>query len=308
MGRLPSYFSLWKRTLSKNDSYDFLLVTDQQSPTRDVDNLHTVRMSFDDLRSLFASRLSLPVNIQHPYKLCDFKPAYGEIFGDYLAGYDFWGCCDLDMLLGDLNKFITPDLLGSYKKLFSRGHLTIYRNEPLINAAYRSSRSVDHKQLFTSPDCFLFDEWHGIHRIFEELGIDQYNREVMGDIKVYSSRLVCTNIPNHKHQIFAWSDGKVRQYYLQDGRVANTELAYIHFQKRKIILGDRRVYNSPVMILNPQSILPYEGSITPAVIKKFDRSDYNHYFQSQLKRIKKKVSVPKEGSLSINKKLQDIKP
>jgi hypothetical protein len=308
MGPLPSYFPLWARTLSANKAYDFLLVTDQPVGTQRPANLRVLTMSFDRLRAFIATRLSMEISLDHPYKLCDFKPAYGEIFEDYLAGYDYWGCCDMDMLFGDLDQFITPEILRANKKLFSRGHLTIYRNEPAVNAAYRSSTLIDSHQIFTTPAVCLFDEWQGIHRIFEELGLGQYNKEIMGDIKVYSSRLVCTNIPNHNPQIFVWEEGHVRQYFLKNGSVAATGLAYVHFQKRKIVIADERVRNSRAMILNPQSVLPYDGVITAAVIRKFDRTDLSHYLQSQLKRIKKKIGSGRHGSLSINKQLIAEKP
>jgi len=308
MGPLPSYFPLWARTLSGNKAYDFLLVTDQPAEIQLPSNLRVLGIGFDALRTFIASRLSMEVSLEHPYKLCDLKPAYGEIFQDYLEGYDHWGCCDMDMFFGDLDRFITPGLLDAHRKLFSRGHLTIYRNEPAVNAAYRSSGLIDHSQIFATPAVCLFDEWQGIHRIFEELGFGQYNEEVMGDIKVYSSRLVCTNIPNHDPQLFVWEEGHVRQYFLKDGTVAATELAYVHFQKRKIGIVDKKVYHSRAMILNPQSVLPYDDPITAAVIRKYDRADFSHYLQSQLKRIRKKIGSGRQGSLSINKKLIAEKP
>lgn len=30
-----------------------------------------------------------PISLERPYKLCDYKPSYGEVFKDELAGYDF---------------------------------------------------------------------------------------------------------------------------------------------------------------------------------------------------------------------------
>jgi hypothetical protein len=308
MGKLPSYFPLWVRSLRVNSAFDFFLFTDQTVETPIPGNLKIVRLSFDDLRKRIDEQLSLKTRILHPYKLCDFKPAYGEIFRDYLAGYRYWGNCDMDVLFGDLGKFITPGLLASYKKLFSRGHLTIYHNEPSINAAYRNSTSIDHKKILTSPEVYLFDEWSGIHRIFEELQIGQYNAEIMGDIKVLSSRIECTNIRNYKPQVFVWQNGDVRQYYIDGGGLAATELAYIHFQKRKISIEDPAVYTSPVMVLNPGSVLAWDGVITPALVKKYDRPGYTHYLGSVYKKIKKKIYSDRGNVLSINKTLVQARP
>lgn len=289
MGKLPSYFPLWVRSLRKNAAFDFFLFTDQSIDIDKPANLKVVNMTFDQLRELIDERLLLQTNLQHAYKLCDFKPSYGEIFESYLTGYNFWGCCDIDMLYGDLQKFITDDLLASHKKLFSRGHLTLYRNEPAINAAYRSSESIDARTALQAPEYRFFDEWAGIHKIFEELGIGQYNKEVMADIKVSSTRLVCTNIRNYKPQIFVWEEGDVKQYYLEQEQVKVTELAYVHFQKRKMRLAGPDPLTSRTLILNPQLFIPYNGAITAATIKEYDRVNYNHYFNTQLKKIKKKI-------------------
>ena len=305
MGNLPSYFPVWLRTLETNSSFDFFLFTDQPVEMKKPDNLKVVSMSFTELKSLIAEKLFLKVNIPHAYKLTDFKPAYGEIFCDYLAGYDFWGYCDIDVLFGDLKKFITDDILLFFKKIFSRGHLTLYRNEPLINAAYRCSGSLDTKKILQSPDNYSFDEWFGIHRIFEDLGIPQYNKEIMGDIKVLSPRLECSNTRNYRPQIFVWEEGSVRQYYLEEGVLKMTELAYVHFQKRKISLSGQDVLRSRVMILNPDTLLPFSGPITAATVREYDRPGYNHYLHSQFKRIRKRLYPFKKDPSAIVKILPE---
>jgi hypothetical protein len=288
MGDLPSYFPVWLRTLETNSAFDFFLFTDQPVETVKPNNLKVVTMSFTELKSLIAEKLFFQVNIPHAYKFTDFKPAYGEIFYDYLAGYDFWGYCDMDVLFGDLKKYITDDILLSFKKVFSRGHLTLYKNETLINAAYRSG-SLDAKKILQSPDNYSFDEWFGIHRIFEALGIPQYNKEIMGDIRVLSTRLECSNTRNYRPQIFVWEEGTVRQYYIEEGQLKMTELAYIHFQKRKISLPDQDVSRSRTIILNPHALLPFSEPITAATVREYDRPGYNHYFHSQFKRIRKRL-------------------
>lgn len=298
MGRLPSYFPLWVRSLRKNTSFAFFLFTDQPVETDIPANLKVVNMSFDQLKQLIDERLQLKTNFSHAYKLCDFKPAYGEIFGSYLTGYDYWGNCDIDMLFGDLARFITDDLLAAHKKIFSRGHLTLYKNEPAINAAYRSSESIDAKTALQSPQYCFFDEWAGIHRIFDELDIGQYNKEVMGDIKVASTRMVCTNIPNYRPQLFVWEEGDVKQYYLEAGLLKVKELAYVHFQKRKIALAGPGVHISRSLILNPRAILPFNDVITAGTVRQYDRPDYHHYIDSQLKKIKKKLTSFRQDSFN----------
>lgn len=301
IGRLPSYFPLWLRSLEKNTSFDFLLFTDQKIEHKIPSNLSIFNLTLSDLSDTISKKLSLSVKIIYPYKICDFKPAFGEIFSGYLSGYAFWGCCDLDLLFGDLEKYITDEILSSYKKILVRGHLTLYKNESDINAAYRSSKKIDHKALFeTQSHYYLFDEWFGIYKIFKELEIEQYHEEIMADIKVYSARVVCTNIENFNKQIFVWEEGDVKQYYLGDGKLECRELAYVHFQKRKIGIPDPQVFKSPVIVLNAHSFLPFYGRITAATVNKYDTRNYSHYLNAQLKRIGKKISFPGKDTVSVD--------
>lgn len=43
--------------------------------------------------------------------MCDYKPTYGLAFKKWLGKYDFWGYCDFDLLLGNLRKFFTDEVL-----------------------------------------------------------------------------------------------------------------------------------------------------------------------------------------------------
>ena len=47
--------------------------------------------------------------------------------------YDFWGYCDIDLIFGNIRKFITDDILDKYDKILSRGHFTLFRNKDSIN-------------------------------------------------------------------------------------------------------------------------------------------------------------------------------
>lgn len=56
-----------------------------------IDNVKWYFKSFSELQELFQSKFDFPILLNTPYKLCDYKPAYGDIFSKYLGGYDFWG-------------------------------------------------------------------------------------------------------------------------------------------------------------------------------------------------------------------------
>lgn len=85
---------------------------------------------------------------KYPYVMVEFKPALGHIFEEYLRGYTHWGYSDLDILFGDLGRWITPDELdefdivtygfGDQERLYLRGQFTFHKNDPeKINQLWR---------------------------------------------------------------------------------------------------------------------------------------------------------------------------
>lgn len=76
-------------------------------------------MTFDELKEKIQSKFGFGIKITEPHKLCDYKPAYGYIFEDYLKEADYWGHCDIDTILGNLDKFLGDLLNQNYAKLFA---------------------------------------------------------------------------------------------------------------------------------------------------------------------------------------------
>ena len=46
----------------------------------------------------------------------------------FVKKYDFWGYCDLDLIFGDIRKFVNEEVLNTYEKIYNRGHLTLFKN------------------------------------------------------------------------------------------------------------------------------------------------------------------------------------
>ena len=60
---------------------------------------------------------------------------FGHIFSDYLVGYDFWGYGDIDLIYGNISKFITRDMLEQFdcircRKDCSEFFVPRWRNSP----------------------------------------------------------------------------------------------------------------------------------------------------------------------------------
>ena len=81
---------------------------------------------------------SFEISLNSPYKLCDFRPAYGDIFQEELQDYDFWGYCDTDLIFGDICKYLTTNILKEYDKIFEYGHLTIFKNNNRMRNLYKN--------------------------------------------------------------------------------------------------------------------------------------------------------------------------
>jgi hypothetical protein len=304
-GRLPNYFPLWVRSVKANGTFDFLLVTDQQIAEELPENLKVLRYPISELQQLIREKLAINPSFSRAYKLCDYRPAFGELFADEIHGYKFWGYCDMDVMFGQLANFVTPDILDGYNKIFNRGHFSLYKNDPYINSLYRSSRTIDARSILESPECYIFDEWHGIHEIFNEFNLKQYHRECIADIRPNTARLTSSNLKNYSKQLFVWHEGSLKQYFLADGEVCSTELAYIHFQKRKITIPEPAVFNSRSVLLTARSFLPYNGEITAELIRKHDQPNYLHYFQRVTKVLLKRLPIAGRNPVIINTTLTD---
>jgi hypothetical protein len=86
--------------------------------------------------------------MRHPYVLVEFKPALGHIFQSYLSGYTHWAYSDIDIVFGDISRWITFDELtnfdivtygfGETDRVYLRGQFTVHRNDPyIINQLWR---------------------------------------------------------------------------------------------------------------------------------------------------------------------------
>lgn len=146
-GGLPSYFSLFADSCRNVPSVDFWILTDGVPPSGGLPpNLKIVPSTLNQFEERATTALGLPVEIAFGYKLCDFKPMYGEIFGDLIQAYDYWGYCDLDQLfVPSFESFLLkalakePELLNIHNQ-FAHGPITIYRNDTKLSGLFRKSK------------------------------------------------------------------------------------------------------------------------------------------------------------------------
>lgn len=159
-GKIPKWFPYFLKSCRYNASLDFLIVTDSKEIFND-ENIQTVHMSKEDFSSLCLTNIGIRAKMKDPYKICDFKPAFGEIFKEYLNGYDYWAYCDNDLIIGDVNNFLPKEVIYKYDiislyKDFMSGPLCIYKNQNDINSLYRKAKNYE--RMLESDKHFAFDE------------------------------------------------------------------------------------------------------------------------------------------------------
>lgn len=252
-GKLPNYFKLWLESCRYNPTIDFLLFIDDKTCFDFPPNVKINYTTFDEIKMMIQSNYDFKIVLPRPYKLCDFRPAYGEIFEDYIKNYDYWGYCDIDLIWGDIRKFVTDEILTKYKRLFTHGHCTIMENSKDVNAYYRELPTFDilnYKSEFQTPLSKCFDERNideigGTVNIFIKNNIPMYDETTMFDINFSKGNFISyLRNDNGKNQYYKYCNGKLYQISSN----GNIEGMYVHFQKRNLKIDDSLNYNKYFLI------------------------------------------------------------
>ncbi len=241
IGKLPDYFQLWLESCKWNTTIDFFVFTNDRTNYNYPKNVKIHYMDWEDMKVLFQKPYDFPIMLNKPYKFCDFKPAFGEIFSEYLNGYDFWGHCDIDLIWGDIRKFITEDILNKYDRIYTCGHCSLYRNTPEVNSWYRTLPSKGYqcwKEVFQKDKSFCFDEWAGhcgggLSQIIKANNIEMFDDADFADINMSKGYFCINRKPSEKkNNYFKYKNGKLFVICGDDGY----EVLYCHFQKRKLTI------------------------------------------------------------------------
>lgn len=238
-GVLPSWFDLWLTSAKFNREIDFLLFTDCNIESSN--NITVMKMTFSNFVLMCQSKFEFKISLESPYKICDFRPAFGLIFDDYIKKYSHWGHCDTDLIFGDLSNFIDLDFMDEYGRIYTRGHLSIFKNNAEINVFFKSNicRSfIDYRKVFNTNYPCHFDEHGGSslafikseHKVYDELDFaDVYYHN-------FEFRNALTSKSNDTRLLFSWNNGHLWQYSMNccSEEIEKDEIAYVHLQKREM--------------------------------------------------------------------------
>lgn len=289
-GSFPNYFNLWLQSCATNSTINWLIITDNQQSYNYPKNVSVQLQTFEQLKKRIESFFSFPIKLETPYDFCEFRVAYGELFAEELTGFDFWGYCDIDIIWGNIRNFITPEILNQYNKISWRGHLTLYRNNNIINSIYRRNLNGIplYQFAFNNPTKrqYAFDE-RGINLLFEQEQETIYKDLPFADLKIRSKNFKLLHFKNTEYyknnrQIFYWINGSLFRIFLNMDYVYAEEFLYIHFLKRPMKLNVES--DKPYFIIpNKFEPIPEPLHLKKYIIQRAKKGIYWNYWIERLK-------------------------
>jgi hypothetical protein len=140
-GQWPDWINYFIRSCERNTEIDFIMFNDSQTSLSHYKNIRNVSLTLDEFNILASKKLGFKVRLNNPYKICDFKPAIGRIFEDYLKGYYYWGFSDVDLIFGDLRRLMRRiinkgyDFISLYRGFISAPFFVV-KNNSYLNSVY----------------------------------------------------------------------------------------------------------------------------------------------------------------------------
>jgi hypothetical protein len=221
-GPYPWYLPYFIHSCAYNPTVDFIIITDNSEPVQNKpDNVKFVYKTLNEIKREASLKLGFAVNIDRPYKLCDYKPAYGFLFPEIIKGYDFWGQSDLDIICGSIREFITSEMLSKYDFIslrhdYTTGCFALYRNTEKMNSFFM--RSKDYKAVFSNPQHYCFDE---CNFAWDELTAGRSIFEVKTEIESFTHLIKQAELDNEikAHFDFILMEGKTGKVVFDNGKI-----------------------------------------------------------------------------------------
>ncbi|WP_342042984.1 DUF6625 family protein [Bacillus sp. OTU2372] len=305
-GEFNNYFELFLKSCSYNHDFDWLIITDNLKEYSFPPNVYLKYMDFQEFKRLISSKFDFKISLDKPYKLCDFKPAYGYIFENFIQDYQYWGHCDCDLIFGDLKKFLFPLFEIDYDKIFAVGHLTLYKNNSTNNRMFmqRYKNKTIYRTFFATSEIGGFDEDffdENVHSIFLENGASIYQEDLSinpavnkarFELKKYNPKIRKFIDLKFKDTLYVWDNGKIKAISQnpQSNKLICQEYLYMHFQMRKMKITDS-VKNANLIQIVPNRFKPLER--IPDTLTEWriiSKSPVNmHLFDLYSNKIKRKI-------------------
>lgn len=269
-GRKPVLYDAWEQTALYNETVDFYIFTDILE-IKEKRNIHVIYQTFSECRKMIQEAIDVDICLDEPYKLCDYRPTYGLAFSQWIGSYDFWGYCDLDVLLGNLRAFFTDKILDKVERCLANGHISLWKNTERMNNLFcfqEVGYGINYQEAYTSPDSFYFDEQRGVYTkcLLNDVIFSPYvaMRDPLTTEKKFYNRLV-----DDKNQfIIVWEKGRL----FAVTRYKREEICYAHFFRREFLV-DRIESKIELMKVVPGHVFYNE----PDEKKDFEYAEIGNY-------------------------------
>jgi len=243
-GHWPFWMPFFIESCRANSDINWLLISDCERLNDLPLNVEQRYVSFVDYCAWISQRLGFIFAPQHPYKLCDLKPAYGYLHEADIEGYDYWGFSDLDLIYGDLRGYFCTERLRRYKFFSTHerrvsGHLCLLRNEPALRELFWRIR--DFKERAQDKKNHALDEG-GFTRLFLwRKNFPPSLFRLMGLFNSYRRLAEFKEAFSTPNASRPWTDGSMifpDCWYWERGRLRNCkdngiEFPYLHFMSWK---------------------------------------------------------------------------
>ena len=306
-GKFNNYFQLFLKSCKENPTYDWMIFTDCTDKYDYPENVRVIPMTLQEMKKISEKKLGFSIRMETPYKLCDYKPAYGFLFEEYIEEYEYWGHCDCDLIFGNLEKILTPLLNQNYDKLFAAGHLSIYKNTKENNRRFMNPYQGKeiYKEAFTTDSIYVFDEDfkydHNVHSIFLENNKKIFAEDLSMNCAVGNGKFIKdrynSNTRNFEKQKYIsaryyWTEGNLFRLSYSKNIISREDFIYIHLQSRKMRIKKNIKFSRAIEILPDRFINVKKIPNNKKEMKLFTiKFTYMYWIDEYLKKIKNKISI-----------------
>lgn len=293
-GKFPNYFELFLKSMGCNPDVHLHLFTDDRRELACPGNVFVHYTTFEETVERFRQKIDAAVCIPRPHKLCDFKPTYGLVYEEYLKDYDYWGYCDCDTIMGDLNRFLQPLFEQEYDKVFAIGHLSFIRNTPENNRMFMEELNgeVLYKQALCRPETFWLDEAYKPDRKDINSLFLAHGKQVF--FEDYSLNPICETMYFHqcvlnpasyayetvREPLFyaRWDHGNIQKVIVRKGKLCVEDFCYLHLQRRRMAFDPALLQEDAFRIV-PDAFQPKASLDRPNCFNTTSRSGVIHYMK-----------------------------
>ncbi len=281
-GQLPVQYGMWRASSLRNPSVDFMFFTD--AAVVPAKNIIVHKIQFSEFLQLFQQAFDFPIVLDRPYKLCEYKQAYGYVLQNYIKHYDFWGFGDLDLVYGDIRHFITDEVLN-HKFILGWGHLSLFSNETDTNTYFmqRVEGYQYFKDAFSTSRITFFDEFNhkGCSDKWRDCRPNDCWLEDPFDNVSKPKQAYHFNSLNHGWQRVLFEHEGCHLYMIRrkDGKWERRESLYAHFQHRQQMRD--RVNNYEHFLVTPNVITDYPRYFVSLCLRYYARRHWlrTKYYQ-----------------------------